>query len=262
MVEHSEIIRIQAYLRESARAVYTSFCLTPFTLFFHPTNSFKYFNYAIPDNACAHVQADVFHAMRKAFHDRRRTARLEFFEAFAPDLPTALRANGFTEEARQWSMLCTPSTLLPAPAVDGLVSINLGPETSWENARDFVTVQQEAFNPQGNSNPTETEIQQLLDRLRSGSCQALLGKINGEPAGVAEFGRPICGVTEINGIATLPDFRRRGLAAWLTAQALSTAFTIGAQTVCLTAADENAGRVYAKVGFSPFSIMLAFIDSN
>ena len=232
--------------------------LSPFS-FIRATHS-SIFNYAIPDEACGGDLGAVFQALRKAYQERGRRARLEFFEAFAPDLPAALRANGFIEEARQWSMLCTPSSLLPVPPVNGLSVTDLGPETSWTDARDFICVQQEGFNPQGGEDPTEAEIRRRLDRLQSGGCRAFLGRIDGEPAGVAEFGQPIDGVTEITGIATRPKFRRRGIAAWLTARALRSAFSLGVRTVCLTAADENAGRVYAKAGFVPFSIMLAYID--
>lgn len=262
MADPSEIIRIQGYLRESARSIYDSLNLPPFTLFFHPTNPFKYFNYAVPDGACGGDLSGVLDEMRKSYHARGRTARLEFFEAFAPDLPAALRASGFIEEARQWSMLCTPSTLRPVPAVEDLSVSHLGHETTWEDARDFVAVQQAGFNPQGESDPTDQDIQQMLDRLHAGSCRALLGRVRGEPAGAAEFARPIAGVTEITGIATLPVFRRRGIAARLTYLALTAAFSGEVQTACLTAENENAGRVYTKAGFSPFSIMLAYIDAN
>jgi hypothetical protein len=32
--------------------------------------------------------------------------------------------------------------------------------------------------------------------------------------------------------------------------------------VCLVAEDERAGRVYQRVGFEPFSIMLAYIENQ
>ncbi len=260
MVNHSEIIRIQGYLRESARAVYDSQRIPPFTLFFHPSDTFKYFNYAIPDVACGGDLGAVLQTVRKAFQQRGRTARLEFFEAFAPDLPAALRAGGFGEEARQWSMLCTPSSFRPVASVEGVTVTELGEGSRVEDVRDFIIVQQEGFGGPGEADPTEDDIQDRLARLNSGSTRALLARIHGEPAGVAEFGQPIDAVTEITGIATLPKFRRRGIAAWLTSQALIAAFRTGVQTACLTAADENAGRVYAKAGFTPFSIMLAYID--
>lgn len=39
----AEITRIQDYLRESARRNYQAMPLAPFTVFFHPHNSLKYF---------------------------------------------------------------------------------------------------------------------------------------------------------------------------------------------------------------------------
>lgn len=260
MVNHSEIIRIQGFLRESARAIYDSLPVPPFTLFFHPSDSFKYFNYAIPDVACGGDLSVVLQTVRNAFQQRGRTARLEFFEAFAPDLPAALRASGFGEEARQWSMLCTLSSFRPVSPVDGVTATVLGPAPRWEDVRNFIAVQQMGFGEQNETDPSESDIRQRLARFNSGSTRALLARLHGEPAGVAEFGQPIDGITEITGIATLPKFRRRGIAAWLTAQTLDEAFRAGVQTVCLTAANENAGRVYARAGFTPFSIMLAYID--
>ena len=260
MVNHSEIIRIQGFLRESARAVYDSQPVPPFTLFFHPNNTFKYFNYAIPDVACGGDLSENLRALRKTFQQRGRTARLEFFEAFAPDLPAALGASGFGEEARQWSMLCTPPSFRPVAPVEGVTVTELGEGSRVEDVRDFIIVQQEGFGGPGEADPIEDDIQQRLARLNSGSTRALLARIHGEPAGVAEFGQPIDAVTEITGITTLPKFRRRGIAAWLTAPALDAAFRAGVQPACLTAANENAGRIYARAGFTPFSIMLAYID--
>ena len=54
----------------------------------------------------------------------------------------------------------------------------------------------------------------------------------------------IGGVTELMGIATLPEYRRRGFAAYLTAAMAQSAFTHGATLVFLCAVSEEAGRVY------------------
>jgi predicted GNAT family acetyltransferase len=37
------------------------------------------------------------------------------------------------------------------------------------------------------------------------------------------------------------------------------AFKQGAEVVCLTAADQRAGRLYERVGFRPYATMLAYI---
>jgi predicted GNAT family acetyltransferase len=126
--------------------------------------------------------------------------------------------------------------------------------------RDFIITQRQGFNPTDLSEPSDEEIRQIRDDVSKRGWRAFLGRVDGEPAGVSLFGRPIDGISEVAGIATRLPFRRRGIAARLTWQAILTAFELGVQTACLTAADETAGRVYERVGFTPFSTMLAYID--
>lgn len=257
-----EIIRIQSYLRENARNQYETVVLPPFTLFFHPSSPVKYFNYAIPDEPAGGDLSGVLFLLREAFKERTRVARFEFFEAFAPALPEALLKNGFSEEARQWSMICTPDKLLPAAHVPGVEIIALHSESPAEDVRDYLIAQRQGFNPEDTSGPSDYDIVQArLDFLVSG-WQAFLARMNGEPASAATFGRPINGVTEIAGIATRVPFRRRGIASLLTYHATQVAFGQGVSTACLTAADAQAGRVYERQGYRPFSTMLAYVDEK
>jgi GNAT superfamily N-acetyltransferase len=253
-----EITRLQNYLRASARRQYDALSLPPFTLFFHPQDALKYFNYAIPDGPCEGDLSDVLADLREEYQRRGRTARFEFYEAFAPQLPAILRQNGFSEEGRQWSMLCTPDTALSVPDVAGLEIVRLTPQSSPQEMHDFISVQQEGFSPEDNSEPDPNAIQHMLADLQKGHWHAYLGRVAGQAASVASFGAPIDGITEVAGIATRPSLRRMGIAAKLTEYAVRTAFEMGVQTVCLTAADERAGRVYERAGFRPFSIMLAY----
>ena len=73
---------------------------------------------------------------------------------------------------------------------------------------------------------------------------------------------PSDGVTEIAGLATLEPFWTRGIATRLTALAVHRAMAQGAEVVCLTAADERAGRVYERVGFVGCATMPACLDSH
>ncbi len=198
-------------------------------------------------------------ALRHAYHQRQRTARFEFFEAFAPELPAALRDNGFNEEGRQWGMICTTRTLQAIPAVPGLTMTELGPEASLADARDFMLVQREAFSPGETGALTDEDI--LRTQRSFGRRPGFLARLGDEPAGAAAYSQPIDGVTEVTGIATRAAYRRRGIAAALTALTAASALQRGVQTVCLVAEDERAGRVYQRVGFEPFSIMLAYIEN-
>ena len=258
-----DINRIQSYLRESARKSYEMEHIPPFSLFFHPTDPFQFYNYAIPDEPTCGDLGPVLARLRESFQRHKRRARFEFFEAFAPHLPQALRENGFVEEARQWSMVCTPETLVSAmDEVPGLTITMLNASSSNQDILDFIFTQRQGFDPSLTTQPNDSDIDRWRQGYQMDGWQSFLGRIEGQPAGVSAFGTPINGVSEVAGIATLVPFRRRGIASRLTWEAVHLAFERGVKTACLTAADENAGRVYERVGFSPFSVMLAYLDER
>jgi ribosomal protein S18 acetylase RimI-like enzyme len=243
-----------------ARSQYEWVEQDPFTLFFHPSDPLKYFNYAIPNRPCGGDLGAALTALRGEYQRRQRVARFEFFEAFAPELPAILRQHRFVEEGRQWGMICTRQTFQPAAAVPGLSIAELGPQTTLRQALDFHEIQQEAFS-EGDPEPLNPE-QAAQAQLSFARRPGFLARLDGEAVCAGSYSLPIAGVTEIAGIATRPAFRQRGIATALTAQAVAHAFDHGVEVVYLTAEDERAGRVYQRVGFIPFSIMLAYIDGG
>jgi len=58
----------------------------------------------------------------------------------------------------------------------------------------------------------------------------------------------------------LPDHRRQGIAGALTALLAAGAFESGVHTAFLTAADEDASRVYQRSGFRRVGTGLAYGD--
>lgn len=56
-------------------------------------------------------------------------------------------------------------------------------------------------------------------------------------------------VAEVAGVATLPSARRRGFASQLTATLAREALRLGATLVFLSAGDDDAARLYSRVGF-------------
>jgi ribosomal protein S18 acetylase RimI-like enzyme len=262
MASFAAVAQIQTYLRKQAFKSYQAVALPPFTLFFHPSDPLRFFNYAIPDEPTHGDLGVQLAELRRVFQSRQRTARFEFFEAFAPQLPQTLLDHGFVEEDRQWSMICTPGDLQMTPDVPDLEIIPLSANSSTQDVADFITTQRTGFGETDrpvSSDPAE--LRQELERMLRG-WQGFLGRIDGQPVGVSAYGLPIDGIGEIAGIATLPAFRRRGIAARLTAEAARHAFSHQVEMLCLTAADAAAGRVYEHVGFKPFSTMLAYLDSS
>jgi len=60
---------------------------------------------------------------------------------------------------------------------------------------------------------------------------------------------PRDGVTELAGIATLPAYRRRGIAAAVTAQLVADALERGVEICFLSAESEEVARIYGRIGF-------------
>ena len=61
--------------------------------------------------------------------------------------------------------------------------------------------------------------------------------------------QPCDGVAEITGVATLPGYRRRGLAAAVTSALVRDARREGVRTIFLSADDDVVACVYARIGF-------------
>ena len=74
------------------------------------------------------------------------------------------------------------------------------------------------------------------------------------------FNPPHASVTELLGIATVDDFRRRGVASYLSAYAASVAFERGVELVYLSTKNPAARRVYERLGFRPHAVLLFYAD--
>lgn len=252
--------RLQTYLRESARQRYQAFPVPPFTVFVHPSSDFSYVNYAIPDQPTSGDLGGPLTALRATFLKHKRLPRFEFIQEFAPELAPALLEHGFEEESRTLFMTCSRENYRNAPAVPGLAITPLSAASSLADVRDFIMVQRHSFGSEEPPPVTETDVAEFLGTLAT--SPSFLARIDGQAAGVGSLTTPIDGLTEIVGVGTHPAFRRRGIAAAITAAALGSAFAQGVEIACLSAADVNAGRVYERVGFRPLATMLAYRASS
>jgi len=267
--------RLQAYLRHSAQQQYETVSVPFFTLLFHPTDALAYFNYAIPDEPCSGDLGASLSTLRDKFAARGRHPRIEFIQEFAPQLASSLRAAGFVEEQRQQLMICTTETYRPAPKVPGLTITELtgnfnrsgrsalpasaASEVQATEVAHYLNTQRRGFDARNKEVATQDEAEQFLRMLGEG--RAFVAWLKGQPVGVGMYTAPFDGVTEVEGLATLEPFRRKGIATKLTALAVQRAMAQGAEVVYLTAADERAGRVYGRVGFVGYATMLAYLDS-
>jgi GNAT superfamily N-acetyltransferase len=252
------IARLQAYLRNSAGQQYESVSVPCFTLFFHPTETLTFFNYAIPDAPRCGAVGPSLSLLRDEFVARGRRPRIEFIQEYAPGLVPALRAAGFAEEARQPLMVCTAETYRLAPEVVGLTIDPLTNSATLSAVQEYLTIQRRGFDARSTQVATQGEAEQF--RRIMGGGRAFVARLAGEPVGVGMYTTPLDGVTEVVGLVTLEPWRRRGIATALTGLAVQRALQAGVDVVCLTTADERAGRVYERVGFVGYATMLAYSD--
>jgi len=77
-----------------------------------------------------------------------------------------------------------------------------------------------------------------------------VGRIGGRPVATAMIQPGGDELAELVGVATLADFRRKGIGGALSFEAVRKAFASGLSLVFLAAADARAGRVYEAAGFT------------
>jgi ribosomal protein S18 acetylase RimI-like enzyme len=120
----------------------------------------------------------------------------------------------------------------------------LRPEDDLEAVEAVAEV---AFGHPGHG-PDPATVAQRRTRVAEGCPTVAAAFLDGLP--VARGGHTLVGaVTEITGVATLPEHRRRGLASAVTAVLARDAGLRGARLIWLSAADGAVARVYARLGF-------------
>jgi ribosomal protein S18 acetylase RimI-like enzyme len=229
--------RVQASIRAVNAAERERVCAGAFTLYRHPTSDHPYLNYAVP-NAGARAWEGI-DDLREAFTSLGLQPRLEFVAECAPGLEPALADAGFTPEMRIPVMTCPAAELHDVPVPDG---VRIAPVAGAADVRAYLEVAAEAF---GQAPPSDAEVERTIPPARG-----LVARAEGEPAGAGSRSAVAEGVSEIAGIGVRERFRRRGIAAAITAAAARAAFADGAELCFLTPGDEGAERVYARSGFS------------
>jgi predicted GNAT family acetyltransferase len=227
--------RVQTSIRAVNAAEREAIGVGPFTLYRSRATDHPYLNYAVPAEGA--TAWDEIEAVREAFVARGLQPRLEFVAECAPGLEEALVAHGFELQMRIPVMTCPARDLREVPPPPGVV---IGRVHGGADVRPMMEVQAAAF---GEGPPTDAAIAAYRGR-------GLLARADGVPAGAAARSAIAEGVSEIGGVGVLERFRRRGIAAALTAAAAAQAFAEGAELCFLTPGDDGAERVYARAGFA------------
>jgi predicted GNAT family acetyltransferase len=231
--------RLLAYLREAAARRPLSRRCGPFLATFD-TDRNIYLNYAMPDDDADPSAADIA-ALIALFEAHGRKPRLEYIPAAAPKVETALRAAGFTIEARVPVMLCTPDMAVHASATREIEVFLAGADA------DLVAT--EAAQSRAYGTPPRGPAGHLRTLRAGGIVAAARDVKTGVVIGGGAAMAPLNGIGEVAGIGVHPDFRRRGAAGAITALLAREAFARGFDLLWLTPGGEAAERIYARAGF-------------
>ncbi len=225
----ANIDRIQAQLRSSAASVFEVESTPPFICYFNPDDPVPHSNYAMPDTNEFGDLTTALDQLIACFVRRGRRPRFEYLASYAPSLAEALERHGFDLEMRTALMVCTPESIREAPPVPGLEVTWLTKDAPIADVQDFVTVQKRAFGTEDDPAATAEEAQRFRERFGTG--QIYLARLNGEPVGAGSLTQPDNGIAEVAGISTAAAYRRRGIAAALTAHIARTGFASGLDTL-------------------------------
>jgi ribosomal protein S18 acetylase RimI-like enzyme len=250
------IASLQDYQRKAAAHTKQVHACAPFHLYLHPTDSFRFFNFAIPDHPIEELSREELDALEAAFVAHERTLRFEFLHEYTPRLRRVLDSLAVPLESENPLLVCRPDTWTGVPRLAGLEIRRLTPDSPDDDLAADIDVGSRGFGEVGRD-ATPERVADLRRRLGAGN-QYFLARMNGEPAGVGAYMVLLDGMTEVVGIATLPEYRRRGIAAAVTAEITRHAFEQGAHTAFLTAADDDASRVYQRSGYRRIGTGLAY----
>jgi len=93
-----------------------------------------------------------------------------------------------------------------------------------------------------------TDRSRLRGRLAAGLTVMVVAEDRDGPIASGAH-RPVDGVTEVVGVATLPSARRRGVGAAVAGALVHEALTSGQGLVFLSAAGDDVARIYERLGF-------------
>jgi ribosomal protein S18 acetylase RimI-like enzyme len=232
-----------------------------FRAYFDETSDLIWLNYAAPIQTLGNeteTRRDIT-ALKKEFKRRRRKLRFEFIEPLWPGLGAMLRAAGLRLEAAQPLMICSLATARRKKP-DALRIQTLHSDDLDGVLDTFIHVSALGFGSDWPPRDLAEQRARLRIELHADARRAVMGWIGNQPAGVAALS-PTESVGELVGVATLPNFRRRGTASALSGHLVFDHFHRGGEVVWLSAEDAVAQAMYGTIGFADAGIYANYVST-
>jgi ribosomal protein S18 acetylase RimI-like enzyme len=186
-------------------------------------------------------------ALRSVFRLRGAELEVEYNETLFPQLGAWLEAAGMTFAERNPLMACRLDGFTPSISPDVIVSRL----TTASDAADLDAFQALRWTNGGDNVEAVPTAEQLRKDLASPTSVYLLAWLDGQRAGTG-VSHSLQGAAEIVGVVTRADKRRRGVATTVTTELVARHFATSGDFAFLDAANQEAARVYERLGFNRF----------
>lgn len=246
--------RLEAYYDAAPRAGARTEPIGPFTLFVS-TGDFPF--YARPRLGLHEpIDAEDVAAVVARQRDLAIPEAIEWVVETTPSLSEAARSAGMVVHELPLLILDRPLDIAP-PA--GVVVRRV--DADDPDLERILAVAAVAFSHGGTASgadgpderdrlaaATQRDRVRLRERLADGRTVMVVAEDRDGPIASGAH-QPVGDVTEVVGVATLPNARRRGLGAAVTAQLVTHAVETGLDLVFLSAASDDVARIYERLGF-------------
>jgi ribosomal protein S18 acetylase RimI-like enzyme len=192
--------------------------------------------------------------LRSMFKKRKVAVEIEYNEEVFPKVGKWLEAAGLKLIERNPLMSCRPEAFKPFPLPAELHLTQLSAAATPAELEAFQTIR---WTDGGEIERPAPSVERLRADLARPNSVFLLAWLEWEPAGTG-VSHALKGAAEIVGVVTRKDLRRRGVAAAITSELVRRHFANGGDFVFLDAANEQAARVYERLGFSRFGANLIY----
>jgi ribosomal protein S18 acetylase RimI-like enzyme len=192
-------------------------------------------------------------SLRTMFKSRTAPLEIEFNETLYPHVGSWLEAAGLTLGERNPLMGCGPADFKPFAAA----GVALHRLTTSSAVADLGVFQAIRWTNGGDNNDVPPPVEQLRHDLASTNSVYLLARLNGEAAGTG-VSHALRGAVEVVGVVTQASRRRRGVGGTVTSDLLLRHFRSGGDFAFLDSANDEATRVYERLGFTTFGANLVY----
>jgi GNAT superfamily N-acetyltransferase len=192
--------------------------------------------------------------LRTLFKKRKVALEIEYNEARFPKVGPWLEAAGLKLAERNPLMSCRPDVFKPFSTPD---EVHLTQLSAAATPADLEAFQAIRWTDGGEIDRPPPPLERLRADVARPHSVFLLAWLEWEPVGTG-VSHSLKGAAEIVGVVTRKDRRRRGVAAAITSELVRRHFATGGDFAFLDAANEEAVRVYERLGFSRFGANVVY----